>query len=213
MVVDGQHDVGGDAPCSTPARASSSRDRFRRAPGRGRAAGPVRTPARRRRRSRCAPSVGAGRPAARCCCSACPAGRTGSAPRSSFTNCACAHDQDSSRSGNSACDIGSLDAHRRQQRARRHARQPGLGDLEHDQHEPRAQPPVTLRLGRRQHPREVGRIEVDDREIVRFEVASRSASGSVRTTSRCVDSDHVARAVQAHRQRRDRLAVVRRRPA
>jgi len=34
--------------------------------------------------------------------------------------------------------------------------------------------------------------------------------GSVRITSR-VSSDHVARAVQAQRQRRDRLAIVRRR--
>ena len=106
-------------------------------------------------------------------------------------------------------NVGRLDANRGQQRALGHARQPGLGDVEYNQHEPRTQSAVTLRLGGRQHPYEFGRIEVDDRKVVRLEVARlRLRIGAHDEAG--VDADHIARAVQAQLQWRDHLGVVRR---
>ena len=99
-------------------------------------------------------------------------------------------------------EVGQLRLHLRCGQADRRQRPAGaqrgrrdLRALDDDEHEPRAQMAGGVGARRREQPRKVGRIEVDDREVVGLEV------GDVRPRvgahdQALIDADHVGRAVE-----------------
>ena len=75
-----------------------------------------------------------------------------------------------------------------------------VGLLDDDEHAPRAQP-VAVAFAGREHPREVGRVEVDRHEVVGLEVGG-AGGGIGAQHDAAVDAGDVTRSVQRHRRRR-----------
>ena len=113
---------------------------------------------------------------------------------------------------------------RRPPRARRMHRQraPGLDarrvdqrQVDDDQHAPRAEPVVRAARRRREQPREVGRVELDEWEVVGLDVGAAGTRIGADDEAR-VDADDVARPVQRQveaRARGSRSASARPRPS
>ena len=113
------------------------------------------------------------------------------------TACACAHSQDSARSGNSLATCAAVSviegsgwpAFDPRQARRNRA-------VDHHQHQPGAQMIARSAIAGRQQPGKIRRVEIDDRQIIRLEVGDVGLGVGAHHQAR-VDADDVARPVQA----------------